>query len=323
MKINFIIGIGRSGTNLLALILRNNPRIESISDVPFISFFKKDLENKKTLTSKDHINIIEYLSYFTNNNEDNATKINHLKSINSYKSYAGLIQQIFQVFSEKDLNQTLLFDKEPSYTFHVEKLLKLFPEAKFIFMTRDYRANYLSRKENPNNRTSNIYLNCYRWKAFNKKGLQFLNRYPDQIILVKYENLVSYPLVELKKIAQFFQFEYTESMFENITDKSDTLLLKNDVNPEFYKTHHNKIAKEINNNRIGKWKEELSKKEIAVCENICGKTGLRLNYPISLPKNNSKFILSLYPYLHSKYDYYKEFILLHIPASIKLKRLKK
>lgn len=316
MGIHFIIGIGRSGTTLLTLLLKKQDAFDAQGDIPFIIFFYNQLKNKKSISPKNRDQILSYFNNFQLNQDQKNSLQNYLKSTNNYDTYNQLSKQIIFTLSNKKSEFTLI-DKEPSYTLHIQRLINTFPESKFIYMIRDYRGNYLSRKQNKNNRTTNIYYNNYRWYNFNKRGLKSMKKHADKILIVKYEDLAIQTDDELNRIADFLQVKNKLKITD--IDYEDHII-KNNVNQEFKEQLKEKINEQINTSRVDAWKKQLTKKEIEICESVCSKIGIEFGYTSTLP-NKTHF--SLFWWLLAKYDFYKEFILMKLPISWKLKRLNK
>ncbi len=60
--------------------------------------------------------------------------------------HARLFISVINPFSKKD--KIIAFgDKNPGYSIYTEKLIKLFPDSKFIYLNRDYRDNFVSLKK--------------------------------------------------------------------------------------------------------------------------------------------------------------------------------
>jgi len=321
LKLNFVIGIGRSGTTLLSMLLDKQDQTQSLHDIPFIPFFYKTLRNTRKLSQRDHELLTSYFSNFTNDSETIIKIQNEIPKIDSVSSYSDLIEKLFNIITTKK-NTIQFFDKEPSYTLHVDLLVKLFPKAKFIYMVRDPRANFLSRKENPNNRTTNIYFNCYRWKFHNKEGIKAIKKYPDKIKTIRYEDLVEAPEKVLHDISKFIGFKINSETFSEPIIHFEKIMVDTDINPTFYKNHKHKLSKEINKDRLDSWEFNLTGEEIAICDAICFNEASFFGYEksttnIRTPKNSTQ------QFIKAKYDIYKEYILTHISASRKLKRIKR
>jgi hypothetical protein len=321
LKLNFIIGIGRSGTTLLTLLLEKQGNTEAIHDIPFITFFNKTLRKSSKLTLRDHEALENYILNFTNDSETVKKIKTEISKIDSVPSYSALIENLYKIITTKN-NTTQVFDKEPSYTLHVDLLTALFPDAKFIYMVRDPRANFLSRKENPNNRTTNIHFNCYRWKFFNQKGIQAIQKHPEKIKIVRYEDLVKSPESVLHDLSTFIGFDLKPDTFSEPYSSSEKVMIDTNINPSFQENHLRKLAKEVNSERLDSWKSSLTKEEIAICDSICFEEASFFGYKKSnlniksVKKSNMQFI-------KAKSDFYKEYALLKISASRKLRRIKK
>ena len=79
------------------------------------------------------------------------------------------------------------------------------------------------------------------------------------------------------------------------------------------------LAKPINRNAIGQWKEILTEEQLSLIEGICGPLMQAFSYEISKPQ--AKPIVLKYRILEFCY-WLKEKILFYTPVKIKLSRIK-
>ncbi|MBT3818357.1 MAG: hypothetical protein HOG06_03380, partial [Lentimicrobiaceae bacterium] len=70
---------------------------------------------------------------------------------------------------------------------YTEQLLKIFPNAKFIHIIRDYRDNFVSIK-NVDFDLPYISLISCKWRLFIKKYRDVMEKYPNSHIEVRYED---------------------------------------------------------------------------------------------------------------------------------------
>lgn len=109
MKIVFIIGAERSGTTLLSEILDQHSELATWIE-PFFIWEKYTYTNKNEYLDESHVN--EFNQKY--------------------------IKKEFSIFLKKK-KKTILVEKSPENCFRINFLKRLFPSAKYIYITRDGR----------------------------------------------------------------------------------------------------------------------------------------------------------------------------------------
>lgn len=327
--INYIIGIGRSGSTLLTTILNAHSKVKAIPEIPISIFFAAKYKNinKRNLTLEKQTAI--YLSYIQKIRPLALVDL-HAKQLffdkTHYYDYESFLQHVFAEFEivKKKGATDQYVDKNPFYTFHYKKLKKLSKDPKFIIIVRDYRANVLSRKSKPLNKPGNIIYNAFRWRFFFKE-INKLSGNSDCLI-IRYEDLVSSEVTEITKICTFLGLEFEPEML--------TIRMLNHINhpvddqktKQFISKHFAGLAKPMQKDKIDAWKNTLSEKEIQDCDTICGRYGLDFGYQPLSKKKQAYFVLVITHfmwYLSAFYDIYKEQFIYYLPVQLKLWRLRK
>jgi hypothetical protein len=339
--IHFIIGIGRSGTTLLSQLLNNHKEIQALPEANFLVFFLNQFQNKKQFTLNDINLLFEQIDVYSRSHpwvgwnfdlEKTKNKIYDTFKANTQVSYREICFQIYNQFipncSDDKSSSSILLDKNPSYTLYSDKLKHFLPNSKFILLIRDYRSNVLSRKQSVYFKSPNVAFNAMRWKLFNQKAFKFLNSHPDDFITLRYEDLVEDNQKAQLKIFDFFKIEHKIypdlKTFNKVT--AEEFKISDKFKERFYKKYGD-LKKEVFTNRTEAWKEQLSKKEISICEAICGEYGEKFGYiQTTFLSPKQKFILKLkylFPILLAHINIQKDMILYKISPKWKLKRLKK
>jgi hypothetical protein len=170
----------------------------------------------------------------------------------------------------------LIGDKNPQYSRFIPSLLKIFPDAKFIFITRDHRDQVLSMmKVNFERRIVSSL--AWRWKYVNRKIEQYRLKFPKQFCVLKYEDLVRDPGKELKSLCRFLQIHYAPEMLRTV----DRALYYVSNNSALVKDHHRSLLQPIHANKIGLWKkahQDLIKVADAVVGSDAEKFGYERRY---------------------------------------------
>mgnify|MGYP001825732367 CR=1 FL=1 len=207
IPIFFIVGRPRSGTTLLRTLLDAHPNVIVPPECQFIinlypkygmirNWKRKHLENfYKELLSQWLFNL------WPLEKDELLDKLLLCEGENTYAGVCKVVYSSYQsVFQHDEI--MALGDKNPGYTIYTEKLLKIFPEAKFIHIVRDYRDNFVSIK-NVDFELPYISLTTAKWKIFLKRFRKAADRHPGTHLELRYEDLVSKPEKEFNAVCSF------------------------------------------------------------------------------------------------------------------------
>lgn len=338
-KLHFIVGIGRSGTTILVKLLNNHPELHCMPEANFLAFFLNSYRHKQSFSDKDIDMLFEEIHLYSLSNpwigwdfDAVRTKqeiLGHMK--NGPLSYPALCRLVYQGFRAMGLDKTgaeTLVDKNPSYTLFAAKIRRTFPHSKFIWIIRDYRANVLSRRQSVYMESGEVVYNAFRWNFFNRSMLKFSRRYPSQVLLLRYEDLVTQPREQLAKVCSFLgvseDLDLTgPAVAYDVAGSRDTIL------PKYHERFEKKYAdlnKALNTDRLYAWKTELSPGEIAACDATCGSFASQFGYEPVQPLNFKTGLVMrtkrLPAYLKAVVSVRKELLIYYVSPAIKLWRLR-
>ncbi len=277
---NFIVGIGRSGTTLLMSILNAHPTIQATPEVNFFVFFHNSWKNKTTFNESDFKRVELYVNLFKRRKHASGFdwSMDVFKDLigKSPKISFAIIYQCFYksfIYGSAPKLITHNFDKNPINTLFLKDIIAHFPDAKFVFLVRDPRANYLSRKEKVNFRKPNIYADSHRWAFYNENTLALIEKYKDKFYVLKYEDLVSNAKFQLQELSNFFGFSNEQNMLDfhlKVKENSLHKVINDSENVhDKAKEKYEKLSRPINTDRLEVWKEKLSAEEIEINSSIC------------------------------------------------------
>jgi hypothetical protein len=161
----FIIGRPRSGTTMLRLLFEAHPHVTIPPESPFIlSLYKKygKITDWNDSVIKEYCDDVFKQRYFEKWLITKDELLSHLMELTGENTYQTMVKKTclaYQSVYEKQ-GIRLIGDKNPAYALYISRIHRIFPEAKIIHITRDYRDNYLSlinvnfevsEKENQNN----------------------------------------------------------------------------------------------------------------------------------------------------------------------------
>ncbi len=250
MKQIFIFSLPRSGSTLLQRTLMSHEKIASTSEpwilLPQVYSFKKDgqiSEYSSMLASKG---INDLINNLPNKKED---------------YYESLKNFIVDIQTKLAINSEIYFlDKTPRYYLIIQEIREIFPEAKFIFLFRSPEQVYSSMLHTWSNNRLKPFLGSYYdlIEGYEKLSSGYL-KYKNQSIVIKYEDFVLNPESELKKITNYLELDFDQSMIDQFSIQETKGTLGDPTGIKKYKT--------INPQSLDKWQltfNTFTRKKIAI-----------------------------------------------------------
>jgi hypothetical protein len=251
----FITGMQRSGTTLLRLALNRLDNLYIPFESDFLAVAAKHAIKECTLNPQQ---VVEDLLEDKLSKKANFLRPSN-KTINNSRTIADVISA-FYAYNASLVNKSRWGIKTPGYLTKIHEIVGLFPDCKIVAILRDPRDIFLSQKGISWGARDPIKF-AYLWNL-NSKCLKLVSCIlPKQILIVKYEELVSDFKSTLEKICIFIK----EPICEDLFDFNKAHL---DMPFESIQWHKNSIRKP-DKNKIGRWKTELDKYESHVLSEIC------------------------------------------------------
>lgn len=272
IPIFFVVGRPRSGTTLLRTLFDAHPNVLVPPECQFIinlypKYGKVTNWSKKNLESFYKELIRQWLFDFwpIDRKKLHKTLMQCEGEIN-YGTICKLVYREYQSMFDHDIIYAI-GDKNPGYTIYTEKLLKIFPEAKFIHIIRDYRDNFLSIK-NVDFELPFISLTTAKWKIFLKRFRKAAEQNPGTHFEIRYEDLVAEPEKQFKILCEFLGLPYSTIPF-SFHSKSDAAYKM--YPKEILNKYQASLFKKISTDKIGLWKSQLSEIEVKCGDATAGK----------------------------------------------------
>jgi protein-tyrosine sulfotransferase len=247
----FIVGAGRSGTTLLRSMLSQSSNIVIPPESLVLPIIYKRYRVYRKAPWSEFVKLIlgEFISHplFKYWNIDITPLFNSL--INIPENEQSLFKIINGVYKEyctmQGRPEAIWGDKTPLNTFYLNELDRLFDKPLYINLIRDGRdvvASMIKNKIKKDKREA-----CDHWKEALKITDEYHMKYPERMLNITYDNLVSKPERELRKICEFLGITYLNTMLANnkaIDKLGDSVY-----------AHHQNLKNPINTLSVGKWKD--------------------------------------------------------------------
>lgn len=193
----FIIGRARSGTTLLRMFFDAHPDVCIPIESPLILHLYRKYGNRKFWTKELLESFYEDLTKIRDFEKWEVDPEILKKGILEFEgsiSFRTLCKFVYlnyhSIFHKDDIK--LIGDKNPVYSVNMPEIFRIFPDAKYIHLTRDYRDHILSMV-NVKLLTPVVLFLAYRWKLSARQMSSMKKRYPGSFYTIRYEDLVTNP----------------------------------------------------------------------------------------------------------------------------------
>lgn len=274
----FIIGRPRSGTTLLRSIFDAHPNVILPFESPVIlnlyRKYKKPVKWNDAAVDELYADLCRQ-PYFERWQVDKTKLKERILSVQGDISFNLLIRLIYQGYqSVFDKAETLWFgDKNPVYSFYADRLYRMFPDARFIHITRDYRDNLVSLKQVTFEAPIPALI-AYRWVRANRLIDKIIRKAPNQVYRLRYEDLAALPEEKTREICAFLGIDFHPSQLEYRTKLENAKSRAAD----YQLRNHQSLMKPVNTGRIAIWKDSLTPAEIKTMDMVTGKNAAEHGY---------------------------------------------
>jgi len=315
IPIVFILGHGRSGTTLLQSLMNSHPNIIAPPEYDFIAYLYPRFGKIRHWKENDILEFVDALFFnplFSLWLLDRKQVTENLLAVVEFADYALLCKTVIYQMKRDKEKVKLLSDKNPINSLFVKKLLKIFPEAKFIHVVRDSRDSVNGHIKRLRNKNS--FFLAWRWKRYNSLIETNKKQFPHKFFTIKYENMVRNMEETLISLSAFLTIPFHSSMLQNTPPQGLQSLHDNkffeDLSPdrrnalfkELKSAHENSLSP-VNLTHIEKWKHEMDPRDIAITEIITGKFAKSTyGYEFEVKRNTQK--ISKFQLLKSMWMYY-------------------
>jgi len=205
----FIVGAPRSGTTLVQAILSSHPHVAIPPETEFFLFFSGE--------GDDSVGDGELIRYLTSHawldQQMDGSELERRFREQSDQTVRSLFVQMMEMQSEK-YGKPRLGEKSPHHCRHVERIGRMFPNARFIHMVRDPRDVTASLMKMPWSRGS--YLSSAReWRRLLTEHQRLLEEMDSSRYMgVRYESLVADTEAEVRRVCVFLDEPFKVDMLD-------------------------------------------------------------------------------------------------------------
>lgn len=273
----FIVGTGRCGSTLLRLMLNRNSQLavlgEAYSLTRRLRYSRLDSKPSLARFCRDWTIFFRERSPYP----DVMQSCDLKKELVHTETFAQAIDVVASYYAKLDGKQRW-GEKSPGVVQHLFTIVKAFPNARIIHMTRDPRAQVCSFIINSRRGVFtdvDVYNTAKYWAHCEELARRFRARRPQNIIQLRYEDLVASPRETVSAICAFLGIAFEEAML----DTASTALRYAPKNADGQVMEaHKRLLVNINAAAVTGWRQTLPARSTALVEAVTWKWLTALGY---------------------------------------------
>lgn len=270
----FIVGLGRSGTTLLRMMLDAHAELAIPPEQGFIPRVS-EVDAKKNPRRAFFRVVTGRLAWNDCGIPAEAFEA-ELEKIPAFNVSEG-IRCFYRLYADR-FGKPRYGDKTPPYRSHMRMIERLLPEARFVHLVRDGRDVALSRRGLWFEKQEDIGGLASRWdetvRATREQG-RSISHYTE----VLYENLVGNPEGVLKEICEFVELDYDPGMLryhEGAPERLGELKTRYNkdgsvrVSADRQRAVLEGTTRPPYETQVGRWRNEMDAREVVEFERVAG-----------------------------------------------------
>ncbi|MGB3097759.1 MAG: sulfotransferase [Solirubrobacterales bacterium] len=282
----FIVGVTRSGTTLLRLMLDAHPELAIPPETHFVPQLIKTTKKGGVSCEEAH-GVVTGHRQWGDFNLDSGELLRRYCALDRIDP-ESTVRTFFELYAERE-GKPRWGDKTPNYVKRMRQIQRTIPEARFIHMIRDGRDAALSRfkrllKEPPPMDTV-----AERWvKKIERARAD--GEHLDHYLEVQYENLVRDTESELIRVSEFLELPWDPAILRYYERAEERLaemvrdLPGEEGKPTRPADHrreaHLLTSKPPDPSRLARWKEDMDPKQNEIFESVAGDLLAELDYEV-------------------------------------------
>lgn len=282
----FIVGVTRSGTTLLRLMLDAHSELAIPPETHFVPSLIKTTRKGGSTCEEAH-GVVTGHRQWGDFNLDSSELLNRYCALPQVDPETT-IRAFFELYAERE-GKPRWGDKTPNYIKRMKQIEHWIPEARFIHMVRDGRDAALSRFKRVLKDPPPMETVAERWvrkiEDARADGAE-LGHY----IEVQYEELVRDTETQLRRVAEFLELPWEDSMLRYYERAEERLSEMHRDLPgaegkplrpaDHRKEAHLLTSKPPDPSRLARWKQEMAPADIAAFERVASPLLLELDYEV-------------------------------------------
>ncbi len=268
----FIVGSPRSGTTLLQAMLMSIPGVYIPPETKFWAVSKGRGADFGPLTSDRGFELTVESILTACDESEVPLDVEALRTAwaEGERTHAAMFDTLLRHIQKNFLRCRRIGEKSPPHLLYVPELLETFPEGRVIAIIRDGRDVAISQSQAWQ---SNVLRVAISWKRDQRLHRNYAERFPpDRYTSVRYEDLVTQPEAELRRLCDFLGEEFTPDLLEH-HKRADTGFAKREK-------HKARTMEPVTSSRISRYRQSLKRSDIALFQLLAGDELRRQGYDL-------------------------------------------
>ena len=285
----FVVGLGRSGTTLLRLMLDAHPELAIPPETYFATgvirmYRKGDPQPSETA---DYLAGLRRWGDFGISREELLERLTRAAASDAQAA----LRAFYEVYAAKQ-HKPRWGDKTPGYGVQMRRISRTLPEARFVHLIRDGRDAALSRARASGKRVRPQKA-AARWRDRIVETRAQAARVP-HYCEARYEDLVRDPEGSLRRILSFVDLDWDPAVLRYHERAAERLSeMDRDLPAMDGKGHppaeqrvggHEMTTRPPDPTRLARWREEMGLAELAEFEAVAGDLLAELGYELGSPR---------------------------------------
>ena len=284
----FVVGVNRSGTTLLRMMLDAHPELTIPPETHFIPevIRRANHENTRRRLIRSITRHPRWGDFGLDEGEFRA----RAKQVRPLTA-SGAIRCFYELYADKQ-GKPRWGDKTPAYMLSVQRIGRTLPEARFIHLIRDGRDVALSQTARALNEQPPPAEQAARWtKRIGKAREQAATLKGPRYVEARYEDLVRDPEGTLRRVCEFIELpwddavlRYHEGAAARLTEMAGTLRAEGahaEQAAGYRIANHAPTTRPPDPAKLDKWRREMAPADVRAYEAVAGGLLAELGYEVT------------------------------------------
>jgi sulfotransferase family protein len=285
----FVVGVGRSGTTLLQLMLDAHPELAMPHETGFVPDLIEVAE-RPGAAPEDLLGVITSHRRWGDYGLEESDLLRRFQSLAPITA-GDAVRAFYRAYADRAAKPRW-GDKTPGYTLHIRRIARALPEARFIHLIRDGRDVALSQLE-VHHGADEVSQAASDWVAGIEKARKASRRLKGYLE-VRYEDLVDDPEPVLRQVCELVTLDFDPAMLDYHREAEERMaetIREFDrgqgggtaITAEQRAAQHANVSKPPQRERAGRWRRDMTPEQLAAFEATAGPLLEDLGYELGGP----------------------------------------
>ncbi len=281
----FVVGVGRSGTTLLRLMLDAHPELAIGAETHFVPGLIE-----RARAGDDGRRLVAEITAARSWGEFgiDAEALTERVAALVEPSAAGVLRAFYELTAEVR-GKRRWGDKTPGYVRRMSPIAETLPEARFVHLIRDGRDVALSRRRRGMGAQKPISATAELWRRRIENARKRARALRGRYLELRYEDLVADPEPALRRVCELLALDYDAAMVRHADRAAQRLDELGDLGPEGdrparsadeRRSAHALAAEPATSARSGIWRGEMPESDRLEFETVAGSLLRDLGYDV-------------------------------------------